>query len=381
MELGFGDLIKTDDRVWLSDGVGMGVGARAELSDAARVAGGIRLVLGWCPGRLDGLDLSAFADVRTIMGGYGLRRPIDEGVVHYIPVRLSNIPALIAGPLTPDVVVVAATEEPDGYGYGPEVGWLPAAVESGATVGVVVGPALPSATGERIRGEGASVVGESREGATELPAPFVSDVHRVVGEAVARHIPLGATVQYGPGPIGAAVLEALVHPVHIDTGMITDAVLGLQRRGMLIGRPLATYLAGSEELYDWSLGQDLLRRVEVTHNPGRLAARPCFTAVNTALQIDYRGQVNVERIGDSAVGGVGGHPDYAAAASRHAEGLSIVALVAQHGDAATLVPQLEAPASTARHDVDLVVTERGEADLRGLSDDERERALRDLWAG
>src|SRR5580692_11546800 len=150
MEVGFDGLVRARDRVWLSDGAGIGVSARAELSDAAHTAGGVRLVLGWCPAQLDGLDLSAFADVRTIMGGYGLRRPIDEGVVRYVPARLSNIPSLIAGPLRPDVVVVAATEEPDGYGYGPEVGWLPAAVESGAAVGVVVGPALPSATMERI---------------------------------------------------------------------------------------------------------------------------------------------------------------------------------------------------------------------------------------
>ena len=51
MELGFGDLIKTDDRVWLSDGVGMGVGARAELSDAARAAAGNSPRAGLVPGK------------------------------------------------------------------------------------------------------------------------------------------------------------------------------------------------------------------------------------------------------------------------------------------------------------------------------------------
>jgi acyl-CoA hydrolase len=36
--------------------------------------------------------------------------------------------------------------------------------------------------------------------------------------------------------------------------------------------------------------------------------------------------------------------------------------------------------STPRCDVDVVVTEHGVADLRGLDDRERERVLRDLWS-
>jgi acyl-CoA hydrolase len=37
--------------------------------------------------------------------------------------------------------------------------------------------------------------------------------------------------------------------------------------------------------------------------------------------------------------------------------------------------------STPRADVDLVVTELGVADLRGLDDRERARALRSIWPG
>jgi acyl-CoA hydrolase len=45
-----------------------------------------------------------------------------------------------------------------------------------------------------------------------------------------------------------------------------------------------------------------------------------------------------------------------------------------------LVEQLSAPVTTTRADVDVVVTEHGVADLRGLDDRERERVLRDLWS-
>jgi acyl-CoA hydrolase len=44
-----------------------------------------------------------------------------------------------------------------------------------------------------------------------------------------------------------------------------------------------------------------------------------------------------------------------------------------------LVDRLSAPVSTSRSDVDVVVTEHGSADLRGLTDSERIVALREIW--
>jgi acyl-CoA hydrolase len=45
------------------------------------------------------------------------------------------------------------------------------------------------------------------------------------------------------------------------------------------------------------------------------------------------------------------------------------------------VERLSRPVTTASHDVDMVVTERGTADLRGLDRAERRRALISLWDG
>jgi acyl-CoA hydrolase len=81
------------------------------------------------------------------------------------------------------------------------------------------------------------------------------------------------------------------------------------------------------------------------------------------------------------VGGIGGHPDYAAAGTRSRRGLSIVAVASAHRGTPTLVTRLSRPVTTASHDVDIVVTERGALDLRGLDRAERGAALRDLWAG
>jgi len=120
--------------------------------------------------------------------------------------------------------------------------------------------------------------------------------------------------------------------------------------------------------------------MEYTHDLTRLSMSEPFVAVNTAIEIDEQGQVNVEGMPGAAVGGIGGHSDYAVAAARSAAGLSIVALPSTHRGRPTLVERLSAPVSTVGHDVDVVVTERGAADLRGLDRSERGAALRRLWS-
>jgi acyl-CoA hydrolase len=101
--------------------------------------------------------------------------------------------------------------------------------------------------------------------------------------------------------------------------------------------------------------------------------------VNTALEVDLDGQVNVESAGGSAIAGVGGHPDYAVGAVRSAAGLSIVAVPTVRGGHPTLVDRLAVPASTPAHDIDVIVTELGSADLRGLDRRGRRRAIARLW--
>ena len=168
-------------------------------------------------------------------------------------------------------------------------------------------------------------------------------------------------------------------PVAVDSGLIGDAVLDLDARVCSLGSPRGAYLAGTEPLDEWSDGRPVLEPVEVTHDVSRLAAHDRFVAVNTALELDPVGQVNVERVGGQPVGGIGGHADFALAASRSRGGISMIALPSAHRSGPTLVEQLSAPVTTTRADVDVVVTEHGVADLRGLDDREREHALRGLW--
>ena len=376
-----GRLLHPGGRVGIGDGVGIPGEGAVVLSSLAAAVGDLDLLLGWLPSLPDGVDLAAFRDVRALMGGYALRRPIDAGLARYVPSRLGAAPALLRGPLRLDVVVASVRSAPTGYHFTTEVSWQRAAVNAGAVVAGIERPASPlAAAGPPLPAGSIVVVGSSPDAPVRWewgpPDPLV----RELAERASALVPAGTAVQFAPGSMGTALLEALKVPVRIDTGIVTDAVVGLERRGLLLGLPTAPYLAGTELLYDWADGRGVVDGVERTHDPARLSAGDDLVAVNTALEVDADGQVNVEAAGGSALAGIGGHPDYAAAASRATRGLSIVALPTRRGANSTLVDRLSAPASTPSHDVDIVVTEVGSADLRGLDRLERRRALASLWS-
>jgi hypothetical protein len=386
--------------VALGDGLGAPRAASAELSRAAARAGGVRLILGWGPSAEPGLDLAAFADVRTVMPGWGLRGGVAAGLVRYPPVRLSAVPALLHGPWRPDLLVAAlvpaagasaggtsaagtvrggGSPRRAGYTFGSEVSWQRAAIDAGATVAAVISRGAPRAdAGEPLEQDQVIVVGEETAPPGVLRDTPPSAEHEEIARLVALLVPEGVRLQVGPSPVGDALLRRLTVPVTIDSGLLPGSVVDLASRGLLIGQPVATYLAGGPRLCAWADGRPVLHPVEYTHDFGRLSAGP-FIAVNTAVEIDLDGQVNVEGTASAVLGGIGGHADYAAAAARSVGGVSVIALTTRHNGKPTLVSQLSRPVSTSSQDVDVVVTERGAADLRGLSRPERHAALSNLW--
>lgn len=367
--------------VAIADGAGMPSDELlVVLSNVARRTGGVNLLLGWCIGPRPGLDLSAFASIHSVMGGYQLRRAVQDGRVAYIPARLGTMPRLLAGPLRPDVLLTSLVPQDGDLRYGTEVGWARAAAESASLVLVEENHGLPSAAATpAVHRDDVTILATSDRSPDCLRRSLPDVVATRIGARVAALVPEGAAIQVGPGAIAEAFLAALDVPVRVDSGVVIDGVRELDERQLLLEQPIAAYLAGSPELYAWAAGRPILRGVDETHDITRLAARHLI-AVNTALEIDLSGQVNVESIEGDAVAGIGGHADYALAASR-STGLSIIALPTRRGGNVTLVERLSAPTSTARSDIDVVVTELGAADLRGISDQERREALLEIWNG
>jgi acyl-CoA hydrolase len=251
--------------------------------------------------------------------------------------------------------------------------------EAGVPVLAVLDDKTPAASAEPpLRADQVTVIDNSDDGSAQLhrePEPL----HEALADAVLRLVPEGARLQYGPGPLGTALLRRATTPLRIDTGLLTDAVVDLDRRGLLVGQPSATYLVGTEKLYDWANGRPILRGIEYTHDMARLSRGEPFVAVNTAVEIDAFGQVNVEGIGDKVIGGIGGHPDYCAAARANSEGLSIIATPSTVDGRSPFVEQLSRPASTPAHDVDVIVTESGYADLRDADWPQRRKLITELF--
>jgi acyl-CoA hydrolase len=201
-----------------------------------------------------------------------------------------------------------------------------------------------------------------------------------IGAAAAALVPPRATIQYGAGAVCEAVVAGLDVPVQVRSGLVSDAIVDLDRRGLLGGQAQAAYAWGGDDLAALSAGGKLrLVPVEVSHDIGRLAGMARFVAVNTAVQVGLDGAVNVEMAGGRRVAGIGGHPDFCAAAVRSPGGLSIIALPSTRRGASTIVSTVEV-VSTPRTDVDVVVTEHGMADLRGLDEEGRRRRLIEVAA-
>lgn len=373
------DLLHPGSRVAVADGLGAPRSVSAELSAAAVE---VELVLGWLPTPDEELDLTSYRSVIGLMGGWGLRTAIRSGQVRGVPARWSSVPALLHGPLRPDLLVASVVPALDGgLTFGAEVSWMAAAVAAGARVAGVLRPKAPRAySGPSLPRDRVTVIGQHDAPVPALAFTAPEDVHHAVAEQVARLVPAGARIQVGPGALGSAILAAVTVPVQVDSGLLVDGILDLERRGLLVGTPVGTYLAGGEELLEWADGRGLLHPVEYTHDPTRLSTGTPFVAINTALEIDPQGNVSIEGRPEAPVASPGGHPDYAAAGARSVGGLSIIALPSEHRGVPALVERLAGQVTTPGHDVDVVVTERGVADLRGRDRPARSRALRELWA-
>jgi acyl-CoA hydrolase len=217
-------------------------------------------------------------------------------------------------------------------------------------------------------------------GSADRPDDAVS---RAVGEGIARFVSDGATIQAGLGKIPTAALRALTNRkgLKIHSGLIPEAVVDLEESGALAPGVSVTggVAIGSRRLYDRVGGASYrFHPVSYTHSPRVLAEIENLVTLNSATEVDLFGQVYAEVGPTGFVSGPGGASDFARGA-RAAGGVRIVAIAASavRGSVSRIVAPGDAagPVSLSRMDTDVVVTEHGAADLRGLGPDERARSL------
>ena len=218
-----------------------------------------------------------------------------------------------------------------------------------------------------------------RESAAGAPSAMA----QAIAGHIARFIGNGAAVQVGLGKVPDALLARLAdrRGLRIQSGMVSDSIRPLAEGGALDPRWLHTSCVqvGTAAHYGWLRGRAgfAVLGCDITHDPAVLARAGGLIAVNGAIEVDLFGQANLEMANGRAISSVGGAADFARAATLDPAGCSIIGLPATvpGTEASRIVARLGGVVSLPRHDVGLVVTEHGVADLRGQDAEGRAERL------
>lgn len=188
-------------------------------------------------------------------------------------------------------------------------------------------------------------------------------------------------LQSGVGSVANAVLAGLCESdlknLTCYTEVIQDSMLDLIRCGkaeMVSATAISPSPTGMEDFrrdFDSLKDKIVLRPQEISNNP-EVIRRLGVIAMNTALEVDIYGNVNSTHVmGTKMMNGIGGSGDFASNAY-----LTIFTTqsIAKNGDISSIVP-LVSHVDHTEHNVMVIVTEQGTADLRGKSPKERALAI------
>ncbi|NKF22394.1 acetyl-CoA hydrolase/transferase family protein [Solimonas marina] len=188
-------------------------------------------------------------------------------------------------------------------------------------------------------------------------------------------------LQAGIGTIANSVLHGLIDSQFSNLKMysevLQDSTIELIDAGKLsfasassitLSAPLYERVLADIERYKQHL---ILRPQEISNHP-EVIRRLGLITINTALECDIYGNVNSTHVGGThMMNGIGGSGDFA----RNAHlSVFVTKSIAKNGDISSIVPFV-AHVDHTEHDVDLIVTEQGLADLRGLAPRERAKLI------
>ncbi|RHW38284.1 acetyl-CoA hydrolase/transferase family protein [Lysinibacillus yapensis] len=186
-----------------------------------------------------------------------------------------------------------------------------------------------------------------------------------------------APIQSGVGSVANAVLEGFkdseFEDLLIFSEVLQDAVFNLIDAGK-VSFASCTSITISEELQKKVYGnlekyadKILLRPQEISNHP-EVIRRLGLIAINAALEVDIYGNVNSTHVGGTKMmNGIGGSGDF----TRNSRlSIFVTKSYAKGGKLSSIVPMV-AHHDHTEHDVHVIVTEQGVADLRGLAPKER----------
>lgn len=190
-------------------------------------------------------------------------------------------------------------------------------------------------------------------------------------------------IQSGVGNVANAVLEGLdaseFEHLTSYTEVIQDNLLGLLESGTLDSISATAFSLSKERAVHFNAnaeafkGQILLRPQEISNHP-EIVRRLGIIAINGMVEADIYGHVNSTHVaGSKVINGIGGSGDFA----RNAYLNFFVSPSSAKGGAISAIVPMASHVDHTEHDVHVLVTERGIADLRGTSPIVRARRIID----
>lgn len=341
------------------------------------------------------LDAAAAEKVAiSSMGAIGSLRALAEAHrLAIVPCHVGQVASMIEQGLIGCDVAFVQVSPPDAEGnhsFGLIGDFVEAAVKKARVVIAEVNERVPFTLGDAVLPAARidCAVRVDRDPVEVLPAK-IGDTDLAIAKLAAEYIGDGAVLQVGIGAVPDAILR-LLHDrrdLGIHSGMVGDSLVDLVEAGVITnarkpmdaGMSITGALIGTKRLYAFAnrnpqLG---LRNSAYTHGATVLARLPRLVTINSAIEVDLTGQVNAEQSGSLYLGGTGGQVDFVRAGARSPGGRSIIALpaTARGGKVSRITASLAGPVTTARSDVDVIITEFGAAELKGEALGERARRL------
>lgn len=222
-----------------------------------------------------------------------------------------------------------------------------------------------------------------------------TDVDKAIAEHTVAYIRSGATLQTGIGSIPNQIATLLAEgdggEYGLHSEMFTDGCMKLHRAGKVTnsrkgqydGVSVTTFAFGSPELYAWlDDNSDIaFLPVEIVNSPDVIAANDDMITINGALAIDIHGQIVADTILGGQFSGIGGAEDFVAGAGLDLSDRSLICLPSTFEKNGALQSRIVpwfgpgAVITTPRHQVDVIVSEYGAAELEGKTVRERGEAL------
>jgi acyl-CoA hydrolase len=331
----------------------------------------------------------------SLFTGPPLRRAIEEGRADFVPVFLSDIPALFQSGRIPLDVAILQLSPPDKHGFatlGTSVDAALAAAQSARYVVAEINDRMPRSLGNTlIRIDRLQAFTLSSHPIYTHPRTEPGPVEEAIGEHASALVPDGATLQMGIGAIPDAVLRRLhdKQDLGVHTEMFSDGVVDLAEAGVITnrrkkvhpGRIVTSFVIGTQRVYDFIDDNSFVEfhPCDRTNDTALIRKNDHAVAINSALEVDLSGQVCADSIGFRIYSGIGGQMDFIRGSALSHGGKAIIALpsTAAAGTASRITAALRPGAGvvTTRGHVHWVVTEYGAVNLWGIGLRARAEAL------